>query len=68
MAALAGNLLQGAHSLSRQLQGLVTALRSAAGGLGEGLFFLFWLLAVERGRGALASSHLLVLQLEVWCC
>lgn len=32
MAALAGNLLQGAHSLSRQLQGLVAALRSAAGG------------------------------------
>lgn len=35
MAALAGNLLQGAHSLSRQLQGLVAALRSTAGGSGR---------------------------------
>jgi hypothetical protein len=31
MAALAGNLVQGAHGLNRQLQGLLTALRSAAG-------------------------------------
>jgi hypothetical protein len=31
MAALAGNLVQGANSLNRQLQGLLAALRSAAG-------------------------------------
>jgi hypothetical protein len=32
MTALAGNLVQGANSLNRQLQGLLAALRSAAGG------------------------------------
>jgi hypothetical protein len=31
MTALAGNLVQGAHTLNRQLQGLLTALRSATG-------------------------------------
>lgn len=31
MVALAGNLVQGAHNLNRQLQGLLSALRSAAG-------------------------------------
>lgn len=32
MVALAGNLVNGAHSLNRQLQGLLTALKSAVGG------------------------------------
>lgn len=31
MVALASNLVQGAHNLNRQLQGLLAALRSSAG-------------------------------------